>query len=202
MPFIRRRRSRFHSVLLVVSGAAAGLVLGALVAERSGGVEGLMSGRGGKGGRRIPRQDGWRGTGRAEEFEAMEDVDSELAPEAITHMHVRGNRQDVEDAADVDVLEELEERVLEAFRNDPVLSERAIDIGAVDRGTIELTGWVRASSEIGHALTLARGVPGVDAVIDRLAVRGSEPRRDHSTDNYTDFGARVTHHSDAMLRAE
>lgn len=201
MPFIRRRRSRSTSVLLVAAGAAAGLVLGALIAERTGGVEGLMRGRGGKGGRRIPRHDGWRGAGRSEEFLPMDD-EAELAPEAISHMHVRGESRDVEDASDVDALEDLEERVLEAFRNDPVLSERAIDIGAIDRGTIELTGWVRAAAEIGHALTLARGVPGVDAVIDRLAVRGGEPRRDHSTDNYTDYTARPAHSSDAMLRAE
>ena len=37
----------------------------------------------------------------------------------------------------------LEERVLEAFHNDPVLAERAIDIGAIGTGVIELTGWVQ-----------------------------------------------------------
>src|SRR6185503_5395156 len=36
--------------------------------------------------------------------------------------------------------EALEERVLEAFRNDPVLAERAVDIGAIGDGIIELTG--------------------------------------------------------------
>ena len=30
--------------------------------------------------------------------------------------------------------DELEERVLEAFRNDPILAERAIDIGAIGDG--------------------------------------------------------------------
>src|SRR5919199_1675680 len=42
----------------------------------------------------------------------------------------------------------LEERVLEAFRNDPVLGERAVDIGAVGDGVIELTGWVNEESEV------------------------------------------------------
>src|SRR4029450_6294057 len=43
--------------------------------------------------------------------------------------------------------EALEERVLEAFRNDPILSERAVDIGAIGDGIIELTGWVHQPDE-------------------------------------------------------
>ena len=72
--------------------------------------------------------------------------------------------------------EALEERVLEAFRNDPVLAERAVDIGAIGDGIIELTGWVHASDEATHAVTITRGVPGVETVVNRLDVRlaGSE----------------------------
>jgi hypothetical protein len=72
--------------------------------------------------------------------------------------------------------EALEERVLEAFRNDPVLAERAVDIGAIGDGIIELTGWVRAPDEATHAVTITRGVPGVETVVNRLDVRlaGSE----------------------------
>jgi hypothetical protein len=72
--------------------------------------------------------------------------------------------------------EALEERVLEAFRNDPVLSERAIDIGAIGDGIIELTGWVHEADEATHAVTITRGVPGVETVVNRLDVRlaGSE----------------------------
>jgi hypothetical protein len=192
MPLRRRRRSRSGSLLLVGVGALAGLALGALIAERAGGVDGLL--RGGKGGTRLPRRDGWRSEERdTDEFRSDAEADEELAPDAISHMHVRGSRGDIETTAEFEVLEALEERVLEAFRNDLILAERAIDIGAIDAGTIELTGWVRASSEIGHALTLARGVPGVEAVIDRLAVRGTETSRDHSTMNYANtemnFGA-------------
>lgn len=65
----------------------------------------------------------------------------------------------------------LEERVLEAFRNDPVLSERAIDIGAIGDGIIELTGWVHEPDEATHAVTITRGVPGVETVVNRLDVR-------------------------------
>jgi len=68
-------------------------------------------------------------------------------------------------------VEALEERVLEAFRNDPTLSERAIDIGAIGDGIIELTGWVHEPDEATHAVTITRGVPGVETVVNRLDVR-------------------------------
>jgi hypothetical protein len=77
---------------------------------------------------------------------------------------------------DTDEGEMLEERVLEAFRNDPILSERAIDIGAMGRGIIELTGWVHADEESTHAITVTRGVPGVETVVNRLVVREEEER--------------------------
>jgi hypothetical protein len=70
----------------------------------------------------------------------------------------------------------LEERVLEAFRNDPVLCERAIDIGSLNDGVIELAGWVENDDEARHAVTIARGVPGVDTVVNRIAI-GDEERR-------------------------
>jgi hypothetical protein len=84
-----------------------------------------------------------------------------------------------EEESDTEVDEEdeaLEERVLEAFRNDPTLSERAIDIGAIGDGIIELTGWVHDPDEATHAVTITRGVPGVETVVNRLDVRvaGSE----------------------------
>ena len=82
-----------------------------------------------------------------------------------------------ESESDIDEDDEvLEERVLEAFRNDPILSERAIDIGAIGDGIIELTGWVHEPDEATHAVTITRGVPGVETVVNRLDVRvtGSE----------------------------
>ena len=78
----------------------------------------------------------------------------------------------------------IERRVLEVFRNDPIVSERAIDICAIEGGGIELTGWVNVATEVGYAVTLARGVPGVLRVVDHLAVRGREPARNHSSGNY------------------
>jgi hypothetical protein len=68
----------------------------------------------------------------------------------------------------------IEERVLEAFNNDPILAERAIDIGAVGSSVIELAGWVDNDEEAEHAMTIARGVPGVETVVNRLLVDEEE----------------------------
>jgi hypothetical protein len=92
-----------------------------------------------------------------------------------------------EEEADTEVDEEdeaLEARVLEAFRNDPILSERAIDIGAIGDGIIELTGWVHDPDEATHAVTITRGVPGVETVVNRLDVRiaGSEDSMESDED--------------------
>lgn len=70
--------------------------------------------------------------------------------------------------------EALEERVLEAFRNDPIMSERAVDIGGIGEATIELAGWVNSDEEAEHAVTIARGVPGVDTVLNRLSIGDEE----------------------------
>ncbi len=65
--------------------------------------------------------------------------------------------------------------MLEAFRNDPILAERAMDIGSIGEGVIELAGWVEDEEESHHAVTIARGVPGVDTVVNRIAI-GDEER--------------------------
>lgn len=77
--------------------------------------------------------------------------------------------------------EELEDRVLEAFHNDPTLRGRAIDIGAIGDGIIELTGWVNSAAEVGYAITLARGVPDVAHVMDSLTIRDPERSRARRT---------------------
>ncbi|WP_396200297.1 BON domain-containing protein [Gemmatimonas sp.] len=181
VPF-RKRPTRTSSVLLVALGAVAGVALGMLVADRLGGVNGLLR-RGGRGSRREPGLDGRRDDERrTEPLDEVTDDDAELAGD--------GARQPLADAAvppmgpSVPTHEELESRVLEAFRNDPVLEARAIDIGAVGAGTIELTGWVDSTGEIAHALILARGVPGVTAVVDQLAVRGAGALHSHRTAQY------------------
>jgi len=46
-----------------------------------------------------------------------------------------------------------------------------VDIGAIGDGIIELTGWVHEPDEATHAVTITRGVPGVETVVNRLDVR-------------------------------
>ncbi len=195
----RKRPTRTSSVLLVALGAVAGVALGMLVANRLGGVDGVLR-RGSRGRRRASGPEGWRDDEPpTEAFDELSDDDAELSGESIAHMHVlrRGEHRDARPDASlragrattprgpsVPTHEELESRVLEAFQNDPVLEARAIDIGAVGSGTIELTGWVTSTGEIAHALTLARGVPGVTAVVDHLAVHGAGAIHSHRTAQY------------------
>src|SRR6476469_10621738 len=100
------------TVTSVLLGAVAGFAVGMLVAQRVGGFSGLTS---------LAKRVRNRGE---EELTAGGPV-------------VADDFSDYEDDfEDDDLLEsgegsDLEERVLEAFRNDPILSERAIDIGGI-----------------------------------------------------------------------
>jgi hypothetical protein len=162
-----RERPTTEAVLLVALGAIGGLLIGAAVADRLGGLDGLRHRLGSKRSRRH-RADGWRGDERrSQPFDQIEDDDSELAPESIAHMHLHGRHPLPPHAV---AGEELERRVLEAFRNDPMLAHRLIDISADDTDGVTLTGWVRDPAEQRYAAVLARGVPGVRAVHSELAV--------------------------------
>ena len=185
------RQEKAGRIVLVALGAIAGLAMGMALADRLGGLEGL---------KRAPsprrhRKNGWRtDLSRSESFDELPDDHSELAPEAISHLHLaeqfadqvprraesragsRASRSAAAAAAsraaaqsDAPSLEELEVRVLEAFENDPMLAHRAIDIGALAPGEVELTGWVAEQAEIDYAMTIARGVPGVEHVRNSLA---------------------------------
>ena len=144
------------TVLGVVAGAVAGFAVGMLVAQRVGGFSGLTSKL------RRRRSAAPAPTKRsASDFVEDEDEFEEFEEDEL-------------ESEDVD--ETLEEHVLEAFRNDPILAERAIDIGSLNEGVIELAGWVEDEAESEHAVTIARGVPGVDTVINRIAL-GDEERR-------------------------
>ena len=149
----REEDSSGGSALLIVAGALAGLAAGVLIAQRFGGVSAIADrvrtrlGAGGALG-------GWRQTEDDIEDEEEQDYAEEGGYAA------EGS--------------ELEERVLEAFLNDPIMSERAVDIGAMGEAIVELTGWVYTEDESDHAVTLARGVPGVETVVNRLDVRSEE----------------------------
>jgi hypothetical protein len=149
------------TVTSVLLGAVAGFAVGMLVAQRVGGFSGLTS--------------------------LAKRVRGGANTEPASGPVVADDFSDYEDDFEDDELmessegSELEERVLEAFRNDPILSERAIDIGGIGEETIELAGWVTTEEEAEHAVVLARGVPGVTTVLNRIGVGDEEERiQDHT----------------------
>ncbi len=66
---------------------------------------------------------------------------------------------------------ELEKRVRQAFDNDPILHDLAIDIHATEGDIIDLTGRVRTDEESDHAGAIARDVPGVEVVFNMLEIQ-------------------------------
>jgi hypothetical protein len=177
----RDEESNATSALYVALGALAGFAAGVVVSQQYGGISGLTA--------KIRDRFGKIGADGAEE---------DLHLDAHAHDHDYDDEDDddfEEDDADegpLDATEELEDRVLEAFRNDPILSERAIDIGAIDEGIVELTGWVNAEDESQQAVVVARGVPGVDTVVNRLAVRDDEDLMDELADRYEEGDPSLT----------
>jgi len=163
-------QSSSRSALYIAIGAAAGFAAGVLMAERFGGFKGLTD--------RIKDTFGG-GTGEDEEEFDYEGLDEdEFDPD---------EDEDFEPSkASLNGVEDLEERVLEAFRNDPILSERAVDIGAVEDRIIELTGWVNSEDEAHKAVVIARGVPGVETVVNRLTIRSEEDLLDDAAHHYED----------------
>jgi gas vesicle protein len=145
------------TILGVLAGAVAGFAVGMIVAQRVGGFSGLKS--------KIAR----RGEQMRDSAQSIRDRYAAADDEEFEDYE-----EDELESPDYD--ESLEERVLEAFRNDPVLAERAIDIGSISDAVIELAGWVEDEDEAQHAVTIARGVPGVDTVVNRIAI-GDEERR-------------------------
>ena len=162
--------SSSRSALYIAIGAAAGFAAGVLMAERFGGFKGLTD--------RIKDTFGG-GTGEEEEefdYEGLDD--DEFDPDFDDEVETP--------KSSLNGAEELEERVLEAFRNDPILSERAVDIGSVEDGIIELTGIVNSDDEAHQAVVVARGVPGVETVVNRLVIRTDEELFDNAAHHYED----------------
>lgn len=189
----RKRSGKSGSVVLVTLGALAGLFLGAAVAERLGGFEGI--GRKLRG--RLRRgESGGIDSSQSDENTALDRYHGAVVgPEDIDW-----NDGYLEDTDDFDndpmpvtspttsglsaptglsrnptsaaiMSDELEQRILEAFRNDPILSQRDIDISVQKPGEVDLTGWMNSEREIGYALAVARGVVGVSSVGNSLTVR-------------------------------
>lgn len=91
------------------------------------------------------------------------------------------------DQAELDVLAELEDTVLDAFLDDEVLSMRGIDVGVVSRGIVELSGSVWTRDEARHAVAVAQAVPGVGTVINRMEIEDERERLHPRADYGDDF---------------
>jgi hypothetical protein len=166
---------------LVALGAVAGLALGLLVADRMGGIDGLRRRLRGRsdgrtetfGDEELGRPDGLDEFSAHEFADAWDDHTDDFDDAEYAAAYAPAPRHRPAPVARGAMLdpEELEARVLEVFRNDPELSECAIDISADEDGVIELAGWVSNASDIAHAITLARGVPDIGEVVSLLAVR-------------------------------
>ena len=94
-----------------------------------------------------------------------DDFEEELAAVTRTNGNTDAARRND------DATRRLEKRVLESLQNEPVLSARAIEIAVVGEGVVELTGAVHAIEEVARASSLARSVPGVTMVLNRIVVR-------------------------------
>ena len=162
------------TVATVLIGAVAGFAVGMFVAQRAGGLDGLTS--------RLRKKlvpDGARenkhyGLASAQYDEIEDELEDPAFASSIEDDDFNGMDADESDLEASDGVPLLEERVLEAFNNDPILAERAVDIGAMGTGVIELAGWVDSDEEAEHAMTIARGVPGVETVVNRLMVDDEE----------------------------
>jgi hypothetical protein len=159
-----------QNLLYVCAGAIAGFAAGVLVAHRFGEVRNLAT--------RVRDRFGSRGaTEQLTDSEAY--ASDEFDEVGISAGSGVSTTETVSPRA-----EALERRVLEAYQNDPILCERPVDIGAISEGIVELTGWVNNEEEAAHAVTIARGVPGIETVVNRLAIRPEEDKFDEFAERY------------------
>jgi hypothetical protein len=170
-----------HTLLYLLGGAVAGFGAGVLLAHRMGGLAGITT--------RL--RDRFGPTGAAGQLEEAGDYEVDEFDEEFDEIGIGAeggaSPEDIGPEA-----EELEQRVLHAYSNDPILNERSVDIGAISDGIVELTGWVNTEEEAAHAVTLARGVPGVQTVVNRLAVRPREDQFDDFAERYADGDPSLT----------
>ena len=143
------------TLIWIAAGAAVGLIAGALVAERLSGREITL--------RSLFDRGRALATRAAERWEPL--VAAALGVRDAWDSAVDEEDDDAEDEAALDA------RVLVAFSNDPVLAIRDVEIESGDDDTIVLHGRVHTAREVAHAVTIARGVPGVAAVRQFLSVR-------------------------------
>ncbi len=156
-------------------GSSSGIILGAVVGALAGFAAGMYLAQ--NTGKRTPAEVGEADEEHTERLRGTRVASKELDEDfedAAEFENAEYADDDEYESDDFDVT--LEERVLEAFRNDPILSTRAVDIGSLRTGVIELAGVVDTAQEAQHAVTIARGVPGVQSVVNRIVTGIHEPR--------------------------
>jgi len=152
--------------LTFVLGAAGGLAVGL-----------LLSGRVAPAASRARERAGERLRGRAEDLRARAgDIRSRAAGVASRLRPGRLRRA----VREQDELTGLEDAVLDAFLADEVMGERPIDVGAISRGIVELSGSVYTDDEADRAVRLAQRVAGVETVVNRLELEDDGLRRARS----------------------
>jgi hypothetical protein len=152
------RSTTGSQIASAAAGAIAGVAVGLLIAQTFGGLSGVLARFKEVAGEELGFEPGYDALDDADEsIDAGEPMDADVWQD--------------DEALDDEPADTIGERVLEAFRNDPVLAERAIDIDVHPDATIELSGRVDADREVDYAATIAGGVPGVAHVITRLGVR-------------------------------
>jgi BON domain len=167
-----------HTMLWLAAGAVLGVVAGVMLSDRIKGKRGSLRSLASRG-RRFAAG-AWDSLGPLletarelkqawdEPDEEEEDEELDLVEDTDDELDEEGDEDDDEEAEEDDA---LDARVLEAFVNDPILMESAVEIEERDPGVIILHGRMRNAKEAKHAVTLARGVPGVERVRTRLTVR-------------------------------
>ena len=129
------------TVLGVLAGAVAGFAVGMFVAQRVGGIDGLDVEAASRRGRASADETLARRTsGRTTRTSSRTSRTTSSRSRTTTR---RSKSACSRRSATI-----------------PILAERAIDIGSIGDGVIELAGWVEDEEEAQHAVTIARGVPG------------------------------------------
>ena len=167
-------------IVFLALGAAAGIAAGVMLAQKYGGLAALGARIRDELEERFPERFARAGGARVGAGAEVADDEDELE-------RLGGIGDEYDDEYDVegdDPQSDLEGRVLGAFTNDPILSQRPVDIGALSEGVIELTGSVYTEDERSQAVTIARGVPGVDTVVNRLAVIEEEAEYEAAAERY------------------
>ncbi|HEU4884369.1 MAG TPA: BON domain-containing protein, partial [Longimicrobium sp.] len=142
--------------------------------EETGGNRGLMYALGTLGGLAIGALV-LRGLGlkQALEAETGDEGDPEPRRQPAAQFRPVGVRRAPRDQ---EALMGLEDAVLDAFLDDDRLRECGIDVGAISRGIVELSGSVWTRDEARHAIAVARGVDGVETVVNRMEIEDERER--------------------------